>query len=330
MKISLIALIRNEQDILNAFLNHIDGLFDEVFLLDHRSIDHSSEILKKAADQRNGFRYIQVEMNGDYQKEISTLLIHHLFKDGADFVFFLDCDEFFLIKDRNELGQKIKTLQDNTSIGSVRWINCFPDKLSESQLNYHTKIWVSADDSSFSKVIIPRSVYEKFNGELSLSQGNHLVMQSDGNPLASFEIGHLLHIPVRSKEQLISKAIRSSLSNQSRSTKKPGESYQYNEMLKLIRSSNLSDEEIRGCVNLYQKEGKIIPITKEELRSDDWRKTSLYRLKVARTKRFSYRIPRYDYKQINNQVISDHILSLDDEDPGRITFLEPESIIKLL
>ena len=330
MKLSLITLIRNEQDILNVFLNHVDAVFDEVYLLDHRSMDHTCEILKQYANQRNGFRYVQVEVNGHYQKEISTLLMHHLFKDGADFVFFLDCDEFFIIKERNELEQKIQALQDNTSIGSVSWINCFPDNLSESKLNYHTKIWVSAKYSSFSKVIVPRSVYEKFNGELSLSQGNHLVMQTDGTFLDMIEIGHLLHIPVRSKEQLISKAIRSFLSNYSRSTKTPGESFQYKEMLKLIRSSKLGDEEIRGCINLYQKEEKIIPITKEELRSDNWNKTSMYRMKIARTKRFGYGSLSYDFKQINNQIIADHILSIDDEDPGKIIFLEPDSIIKLL
>lgn len=300
MKLSLITLIRIEQDILNAFLNHIDSLFDEVFLLDHRSLDHRSDILKKATNQRNGFRYVQVNINGHYQKEISMLVMHHLFKNGADFVFFRDCDEFFLIKDRNDLEQKIQTLKDKTSIGCVRWINCFPDNLRESQLNFYSKLWLSAHDFPFSKAIFPRSIYEKYGGSLELSQGNHKVTHVDGTFLDTIEIGHLLHIPIRSKEQLISKVIRSSLSELSRSTKKPGESYQHNKMLKLIRGNQLSDEHVKGSVNLYQKEGKIIPITQKDLRSEDWDKTSLYRLNIARTKRFKHRIPSFNSKQIND------------------------------
>ncbi len=151
MKLSLITLIRNEQDILNAFLNHVDALFDEVYLLDHRSLDSTSQILIKAASLKKGFRYISVDVNGYYQKEISTLIMHHLFNNGSDYVFFLDCDEFFQIKNRNELENRLQELSNNNSVGSVRWINCFPDKLNNRRLNYQSSLWYSSEYSHLSQ-----------------------------------------------------------------------------------------------------------------------------------------------------------------------------------
>jgi len=329
IKLSLITLIRNEQDILNVFLDHIDALFDEVYLLDHRSIDYSSKILINAANLRKGFRYIKVELNGHYQKEMSTILMHHLFENGADYVFFLDCDEFFIFKNRNELEQLILELGEKETIGSVRWINGFPLDLSNSHLNYFSKLWISSEESPFSKVIIPRSAYEKYNKKLSIIQGNHLALDEDGKPLETKEIGQLVHIPIRSKEQLISKVIRSSLSDFSRITKMPGESYQYKEMLKLIMNSKLSDDEIRGCINLYQKEGKILLISKQDLKRGNWIKTCIEELNIARTNKFKFRFTKQNANQINLQIIADHIFSLENENPEDIVFLDSESKISL-
>jgi len=327
MKLSLITLIRNEQDILNVFLNHVDALFDEVYILDHRSLNSTSEILRKAANQRKGFRYIPVEINGFYQKEISTLIMRHLFDKGSDCVFFLDCDEFFHLKDRNELERKLQELAINNSVGSVRWINCFPDKLNSRRLHYRSTLWCSSESSPFSKVIIPRSVYEGFNGNISMAQGNHLVYDSDGNPLNAKEIGFLLHIPIRSKQQLISKVLQSSLSNFSRTTKKPGEGFQYKEMLKMILKSQVSPDDVRGCVNLYQKAGKNLPVAKKDLKSEKWMKSSLAKMKVANSKRFTFKTRYNDQIQFNERIIADHILSADNADHREIIFLNSESIV---
>jgi hypothetical protein len=100
MKFSLITLIRNEQDILNTFLNHVDALFDEVYLVNHRSLDNTACILKSAVKQRSGWHYFALDLNAHYQKEVSNLLIQHAFNRGANFVFFQDCDEFLQVKDR--------------------------------------------------------------------------------------------------------------------------------------------------------------------------------------------------------------------------------------
>ncbi len=172
-------------------------------------------------------------------------------------------------------------------------------------------------------------MYEKFDREISLSQGNHVIYDPDSKSLNPIEIGYLLHIPIRSKHQLISKVLRSSLSDFSRTTKKPGESFQYKEMLKLIRNSELCEDEIRGCVNLYQKEAKILPITKKDLKSEKWVKSSLSKLKVAHSRCFTFFPQHSNNARFNERIIADHILSLDKIDPKEIIFLDSDSIVTI-
>ena len=97
----------------------------------------------------------------------------------------------------------------------------------------------------------------------------------------------------------------------------------------MITNSNLSDDDIRGCLNLYQKEGKTIPIAKRELKSGKWVKTSLKELNVARTRKFKFKIPSCVQSMINYQIIADHLLSFGAENSGKITLLDSESRITL-
>lgn len=52
MKLAVISLIRDEADITAPFLRHLDAVLEIVFLLDQRSSDGSTQIMKAACDQR--------------------------------------------------------------------------------------------------------------------------------------------------------------------------------------------------------------------------------------------------------------------------------------
>ncbi len=321
MNLAAIYMIRNEQDILNVFINHVDALFDTVYLIDHRSIDSSEEILRSAVRQREGWTYIKLETNGHYQKETTTFAMRQLFKQGADCVFFLDCDEFIQIKNREKLEKIVVVLNNSRTVGSFRWINCVPDFLDRLQFNYNSVFWKSRELSQHSKVLIPKSVYDQYMGELFLSQGNHLVIDSGGKVLDTLEIGHLIHLPVRSRRQLIRKAILSELANISRSTRKPGEGFQFKEMLRTFANGEPRDDMVRGCVNLYQSTSKIIPITKMDLTNGMYQKTSLKKLGIASTHKFSFEINPVDTNFIE-RAVADQILSWEDEDSGNLVYDE--------
>jgi len=325
MKLALITIIRNEQDILNTFINHVDALFDEVYFVDHRSLDNTASIIKLAMKRRNGWYYFASDMNAHYQKEVTNLLIQHAFIRQADFVFFLDCDEFIQVKHRAELEAITKGLFDSATGGSFRWINCVPDKLDRPTFKFSSTIWKSKEPSKFTKVCIPRSLYEQHQGKIFISQGNHQIVDSEGNFMDTLEIGFMLHLPVRSKNQFINKAIQSSLSHLSRTSRLPDESYQFFEMLKLIAQNDISDDTLRGCVYLYQKEAKIIPISKLGLH-ENWQKTSLRALQIASGNEFSFSYPQPGPHLIE-QVVSDHVLSWTVENPNNLVLDENEGRI---
>jgi hypothetical protein len=328
MKFALVTTIRNEQDILNVFLNHIDALFDDVFLVDHRSVDRTSSILRSTVKKRKTWTYITLDVNGHYQKETSTLLMRYSFTNNADFVFFLDCDEFLKVKNREELEQRVKGLSVSSTGGSFRWINCVVDKLDRSKFKYKFAIWMNTEPSQFTKVFIPRSLYEKYNGNISVSQGNHQVFDPEGNVLYTSEIGHIIHLPVRSRFQLINKAIQSSLSNLSRVNRLPDENYQLYEILKMIANGAMSDDVIRGCIYLYQKEAKIIPISMRDLRDGKYQKTSLKDLCIATTQKFSFTFP-HNNLHIIEQSVSDQILSWGNQNPENLMYDEKEGRISI-
>ena len=73
MKLGLITQIRNEIDIISTFLNHVDSLFDCVFIIDHQSIDGTEEVLKEAVDQRPTWKYYYLDIKTRLQAEVANL-----------------------------------------------------------------------------------------------------------------------------------------------------------------------------------------------------------------------------------------------------------------
>ena len=326
MKFGLVVLIKNEQDILNAFLNHIDALFDFVILIDHRSVDNSTEILKKAVSQRMNWTYISLDVNGYYQKEAENLVLPRLFEIGVDFVFFLDCDEFVQVQSRKELEETVVRLNQPSMVGNFRWNNCINDDIHTQQFENKSSIYKCKEQSPYSKVLIPRSVYEHYMGKIYLSQGNHQVLDLDGKVLESFEIGNLIHIPIRSRKQLINKAIRSSMACIARSNSSPGESFQFFKMLEMIANGEISDDMVRGSICLYQNESKIIPISKSDLNKSNYLKTSLKELKIATSHKFSFGFDHRDIYILERNV-ANQILSWGSENPGKLIYDQKEGRI---
>jgi hypothetical protein len=194
-------MIRDEIDIIEPLLCHLDALFNKVYLLDHKSVDGTTEYLKQAVAQRSEWVYIALEFNGTFQKHVSNILLKRAFADGADFVFYLDADEFIWVKDRQELEASVQRLQDCDSVGYLSWRNCLPFRLNEGNFSFDTRIWLHDRSSIYKKVIISRTLFERLNGNIVVLEGNHIAISSDNDKLEPIDLGLLIHIPIRSKKQ---------------------------------------------------------------------------------------------------------------------------------
>lgn len=98
-KIVVITMVKNEEDIIESFIRHSMTFADELILIDHDSIDRTSEILYSLSDEYNNLfvkKYTEFEYS---QSECMTALMKEAFCEyNADIVVPLDADEFLLPK----------------------------------------------------------------------------------------------------------------------------------------------------------------------------------------------------------------------------------------
>src|ERR1700733_3710809 len=104
MKLAVAALVRNEIDIIGAFLQHLDALFDYALLMDHNSIDGTDRAIAAACARRAGWTMWHIDAVGYHQAAFSSMAVAHLMqKTDADVVLLLDADEFINVPDRASL-----------------------------------------------------------------------------------------------------------------------------------------------------------------------------------------------------------------------------------
>lgn len=282
MKLGLITQIRNEIDIISTFLNHVDSLFDCVFIIDHQSIDGTEEVLKEAVDQRPTWKYYYLDVKTRLQAEVANLLLHQMFSEEIDYLFFLDADEFIHTESREKLEARLVNWKNHSTVGVLHWENCICDDLEENQFTKHTGIWIPENESLFTKIIISKELYENFGREIYVSQGNHSLFDSKGIEFRKSKIGTMIHVPIRSIHQAQSKAILGVIPYLGYSHQNKGNSYQYYEMVEKIAIGNTSDDDIRGFTIGFEKPGmNNTAISREELAKRHYTLTTFGEEKIS-------------------------------------------------
>ena len=215
MKLALVSMIRDEADILPAFLEHASELFDMGFLLDHRSSDGSQKIMDDFCSGFSGWSYFKLDFPGRHQRDMSNIFMRRAFDAGVDAVIFLDADEFIDCT-KEELLSKTCCLNEEQEIGLLRWIPCVPKTFSNSQFDLDEPLYVAQHPSPASlvapKVVVTRQIFLHANGMLRVTQGNHAV-EGGQAPWPTREIGCIYHVPIRSGQQLFRKAVLGATSN---------------------------------------------------------------------------------------------------------------------
>src|SRR5215210_7337582 len=94
-KLVAISRVKNEADIIEAFVRHHSFYFDQIIVLDHGSSDATYEIL--GALQREGLPLVvfrEASIGYDQNRYMTKLLHCAVSQFGADWVAPLDADEF--------------------------------------------------------------------------------------------------------------------------------------------------------------------------------------------------------------------------------------------
>ncbi|HEX6137045.1 MAG TPA: glycosyltransferase family 2 protein [Casimicrobiaceae bacterium] len=108
MRLFGITILRNEADIVEAWVRHNLTVLDGMAVVDHGSMDGTSDILD--ALQREGLplRVMRDASPGFFQAERMTALARQtLVRERADFTFVIDADEFIKAESRASLERAL-------------------------------------------------------------------------------------------------------------------------------------------------------------------------------------------------------------------------------
>ena len=217
MKLVAVSVVKNEADIIEAFVRHNQTCVDEHLIFDHDSTDGTREILLQLVRDGLPLRLF----TGDALGKLQLSRTHHLCRlafneHGADWVLPLDGDELINVENR-------ATLESELGSGDSAGPKCLP------LLNYSS---TTADDpaemnpvrriqhrpagavTTF-KVLIPRSLGTA--PDVATGEGNHALQRgSEVLPAKTLTQASLAHFPLRSPEQQVLRVVTAELQKLSR------------------------------------------------------------------------------------------------------------------
>lgn len=115
-----VSMVRNEADIVEAFVRHnLSIFFDGLLVIDHGSADTTLDVLNALCRERVPLVVMKNEAVGYMQQAVMTQAVRHVFANTrADFVFPLDADEFRKVMSRAELERALSRHSPLTPMAS--------------------------------------------------------------------------------------------------------------------------------------------------------------------------------------------------------------------
>lgn len=211
MKLIGISRVKNEIDIIEAFVRHNARHVDKLILLDDGSTDGSYEVLCALRDAGLPLVVLREASIGYEQSRYMTRLLHMAVQQfGADWVVPLDADEFLEPAEGRSLADILSGHEAEPA--ALAWANFAwrPEDEAEEEINPAVRLrWrVPAYERPayrmLSKALVPAALFR--NGHIGLTQGNHAVHR-DGRPVAGRWLDSvvLCHFPIRSLQQYAAK-----------------------------------------------------------------------------------------------------------------------------
>ena len=118
-RVAIVAMVRDEEDIIEGFVRHHLRLGDALYIVEHRSTDRTPEILRALAAEGLPLTVTHISTMAQRQAECVTALMQQAFADGCDIVVALDADELIVADSAETLAAARLRLQQLDS-GTTR------------------------------------------------------------------------------------------------------------------------------------------------------------------------------------------------------------------
>jgi Glycosyl transferase family 2 len=208
MKLWAVSMVRNEADVVEAFVRHNLAFLDGIAVLDHASIDGTFEVLSRLRAEGLPLALLRSAEPGFFQgSQVSALARECFARTGADFVFALDADEFLRAASRAAIEQALAALPRG-SHALHAWRTYVPSAFDLPFGPHCVQYRLRREIKTRRKVIIGRSFAEQ--PQAMVSEGNHWIADPASGRTAALEpipaeAITLAHCPVRGRRQLEAK-----------------------------------------------------------------------------------------------------------------------------
>jgi len=201
LKTTLFSVVRNEFPQIRSFLAQATALFNKVVIIDHLSDDGTLEELIRWQTLYPQIEIYKCVTPVFRQSRLLSYVANHEVRSGsADWFFFLDGDEFLPFRSREELNEALFRAGDADAI-SINRRDLIP--LSYGYENAFDQEYIAGPVVLDGNVALKtRAVREQY--PFCVSHANYEILSHNGGIVLPSESADfdLLHIPIRSLEQI--------------------------------------------------------------------------------------------------------------------------------
>lgn len=237
MRLVAVSCVKNEADIIEAFVRHTLAHADRLVVLDNGSTDDTPSILGALAAEGLPLTVLHDPTLGKYQSRHQTRLMREVAvaQNMADWVLPLDADEFLALPEGAAL------VPDDAAGDrpiALRWRNYVPETDDNAgQVNPVLRLRHRLETEGWPvrKVLVPRTLAAR--ADTRLAQGNHEVRAGERliEPV-EHRSAYLAHFLVRSPGQYLAKVVVNHLQYQSMPNAEASWGVQYRESYKCLMS----------------------------------------------------------------------------------------------
>jgi hypothetical protein len=215
MRLVGVVILKNEADILEAFVRHQLHYLDRLVVVDHASDDASAQILARLRDEGLPLDLHRLEdLAFDHARHMSAALRMAARTAPAEHYLALDADEFVRCASGDALRDALAAVPAGR-VGQLRWQTQVPSADPAARDDPHVlhrlTRRIAHEPRVQHKVVLPRELV--LRDDWRIATGNHWVHRvvdgtlSERLPGLDLDGVRLAHLPLRSPSQLVRKVV---------------------------------------------------------------------------------------------------------------------------
>jgi hypothetical protein len=243
MHITTISWVRNEADVIEAFVRHHCSFVHRMIIIDNRSKDDTSNILQLLREEGLplDIRYDDAFIHR--QGEAMTDLLQELRDTNTDLVLPLDADEFLWTGSADDPRTALERLSCETAT-HLPWHTYVPlpeDSPVETHVLKRIRHRKVRENPQWYKVAIPKKLLQT-NMEIDI--GSHALVHRDTKQSVHHHLSKelfLAHFPVRSVDQIMAKVCSGWPSHVANPHRMPGTIFQWKAIFDRVKAGEIID-----------------------------------------------------------------------------------------